>query len=90
MAAAKEAASHGAKVVLFDFVKPSPQGTKWGSCERFATLKKKKTVTLTTHSKVRGRCSDVNSPSHVPLSRAPIHTQVLAALALMLVASQKS
>jgi len=30
MAAAKEAASHGAKVVLFDFVKPSPRGTKWG------------------------------------------------------------
>jgi len=30
MAAAKEAASHGAKVVLFDYVKPSTQGTKWG------------------------------------------------------------
>lgn len=27
---AKKAASFGAKVVLFDFVKPSPQGTKWG------------------------------------------------------------
>jgi thioredoxin reductase (NADPH) len=30
MAAAKEAASLGAKVVLLDFVKPSPQGTTWG------------------------------------------------------------
>jgi thioredoxin reductase (NADPH) len=30
MAAAKMAASHGARVALFDFVKPSPQGTKWG------------------------------------------------------------
>lgn len=30
MAAAKEAAKHGKKVVLFDFVKPSTQGTKWG------------------------------------------------------------
>lgn len=30
MAAAKEAARHGAKVVCFDFVKPSPRGTKWG------------------------------------------------------------
>jgi thioredoxin reductase (NADPH) len=30
MAAAKKAASYGAKVALFDFVKPSPQGTKWG------------------------------------------------------------
>eukprot|EP00040_Diaphanoeca_grandis_P037548 m.245675 g.245675 ORF g.245675 m.245675 type:complete len:534 (+) comp33838_c1_seq10:214-1815(+) len=30
MASAKEAASLGAKVALFDFVKPSTQGTKWG------------------------------------------------------------
>eukprot|EP00918_Siedleckia_nematoides_P001220 GHVU01002899.1.p1 GENE.GHVU01002899.1~~GHVU01002899.1.p1 ORF type:complete len:406 (+),score=37.46 GHVU01002899.1:414-1631(+) len=30
LAAAKEAASLGAKTVLFDFVKPSTQGTKWG------------------------------------------------------------
>eukprot|EP01066_Platyproteum_vivax_P016915 Platyproteum_vivax@DN7253_c0_g2_i1.p1 len=30
MAAAKEAAQFGAKVVLFDFVKPSTQGTTWG------------------------------------------------------------
>ena len=30
MAAAKEAASHGARVILFDYVKPSPRGTKWG------------------------------------------------------------
>jgi len=30
MASSKEAAKHGAKVALFDFVKPSTQGTKWG------------------------------------------------------------
>jgi thioredoxin/glutathione reductase (selenoprotein) len=30
MSCAKQAASLGAKVVLFDFVKPSTQGTKWG------------------------------------------------------------
>ncbi|CAM9454616.1 unnamed protein product [Ascophyllum nodosum] len=30
LAVAKKAASYGAKVVLFDFVKPSPHGTKWG------------------------------------------------------------
>ncbi|CAM9517845.1 unnamed protein product [Heterosigma akashiwo] len=30
MAASKEAAKLGAKVALFDFVKPSSQGTKWG------------------------------------------------------------
>ncbi|CRG96785.1 thioredoxin reductase, putative [Plasmodium gallinaceum] len=30
MASAKEAAANGAKVLLFDFVKPSIQGTKWG------------------------------------------------------------
>jgi len=30
MAAAKEAAKHGAKVALFDYVKPSPRGSKWG------------------------------------------------------------
>ena len=30
MAAAKEAAALGAKVVLFDYVKPSNQGTTWG------------------------------------------------------------
>eukprot|EP00002_Diphylleia_rotans_P002162 TRINITY_DN1132_c0_g2_i5.p1 TRINITY_DN1132_c0_g2~~TRINITY_DN1132_c0_g2_i5.p1 ORF type:complete len:534 (+),score=105.19 TRINITY_DN1132_c0_g2_i5:72-1673(+) len=30
MAAAKAAATHGARVVLFDYVKPSTQGTKWG------------------------------------------------------------
>jgi thioredoxin reductase (NADPH) len=30
LASAKKAASYGAKVALFDFVKPSPQGTKWG------------------------------------------------------------
>eukprot|EP00741_Cyanophora_paradoxa_P023326 tig00000254_g22533.t1 len=30
MAAAKEAAKLGANVVCFDYVKPSPQGTRWG------------------------------------------------------------
>jgi len=33
MAASKEAAKLGAKVALFDFVKPSSQGTKWGLAE---------------------------------------------------------
>lgn len=30
LASAKEAASLGAKVAVFDFVKPSTQGTRWG------------------------------------------------------------
>lgn len=30
LAAAKEAAKYGKKVVVFDFVKPSPAGSKWG------------------------------------------------------------
>jgi len=30
MAAAKEAANHGASVAMFDYVKPSTQGSKWG------------------------------------------------------------
>ena len=30
LAAAKEAAKHGAKVACFDFVKPSERGTTWG------------------------------------------------------------
>eukprot|EP01079_Euglenida_sp_SAG-EU17-18_P003685 gene3685-4108_t len=30
LAAAREAASLGAKVCVFDYVKPSPQGSKWG------------------------------------------------------------
>lgn len=30
MAIAKKSASYGAKVMLLDYVKPSPQGTKWG------------------------------------------------------------
>ncbi|KAG5184506.1 electron donor-dependent reductase [Tribonema minus] len=30
LATAKKAANYGAKVALFDFVKPSPQNTKWG------------------------------------------------------------
>jgi flavin-dependent dehydrogenase len=30
MAAAKEAAKHGAKVACLDFVKPSPAGSTWG------------------------------------------------------------
>jgi len=30
LACAKAAAKHGAKVALFDFVKPSPAGTTWG------------------------------------------------------------
>lgn len=30
MAAASAAASYGVRVAVADFVKPSPQGTKWG------------------------------------------------------------
>jgi len=30
LAAAKEAAKHGANVALFDYVKPSTQGSTWG------------------------------------------------------------
>ena len=30
LSAAKRAASHGMKVAIADFVKPSPQGTTWG------------------------------------------------------------
>ncbi len=44
MAAAKEAASLGAKVALCDFVKPSPQGTTWGlggTCANVGCIPKK-------------------------------------------------
>ena len=30
LAAAKRAATHGQKVAIADFVKPTPQGTTWG------------------------------------------------------------
>lgn len=30
LSAASSAASYGARVAVADFVKPSPQGTKWG------------------------------------------------------------
>lgn len=38
LAAAKEAARQGKKVVVFDFVKPSPQGSKWGLGGMFISL----------------------------------------------------
>ena len=44
MTAAKEAAAHGAKVALCDFVKPSPKGTKWGlggTCVNVGCIPKK-------------------------------------------------
>ena len=44
MAAAKEAASLGAKVILFDYVNPSPMGTKWGvggTCVNVGCIPKK-------------------------------------------------
>mmetsp|Transcript_28234 Transcript_28234/g.60589 ORF Transcript_28234/g.60589 Transcript_28234/m.60589 type:complete len:630 (-) Transcript_28234:270-2159(-) len=44
MAAAKEAALHGAKVALCDFVKPSPKGTTWGlggTCVNVGCIPKK-------------------------------------------------
>lgn len=44
LAASKEAAVHGAKVGLADFVKPSPQGTTWGlggTCVNVGCIPKK-------------------------------------------------
>lgn len=44
LACAKEAAQHGAKVAVLDFVKPSPQGTKWGlggTCVNVGCIPKK-------------------------------------------------
>lgn len=44
MAAAKEAAKHGAKVACLDFVKPSPAGTSWGlggTCVNVGCIPKK-------------------------------------------------
>ena len=44
LAASKEAANLGAKVGLADFVKPSPQGTKWGlggTCVNVGCIPKK-------------------------------------------------
>lgn len=44
LAAAKEAALLGAKVILFDFVKPTPIGTKWGlggTCVNVGCIPKK-------------------------------------------------
>jgi len=44
MACAKEAAALGARVVLFDFVKPSPQGSAWGlggTCVNVGCIPKK-------------------------------------------------
>lgn len=44
LAAAKEAAKHGARVALFDYVKPSPIGTTWGfggTCVNVGCIPKK-------------------------------------------------
>ena len=44
LAASKRAADHGAKVVLFDYVSPSPAGTKWGlggTCVNVGCIPKK-------------------------------------------------
>ena len=44
MAAAKQAAELGAKVAVFDYVTPSPQGTKWGlggTCVNVGCIPKK-------------------------------------------------
>uniref|UniRef100_A0A8D8LWN3 thioredoxin-disulfide reductase (NADPH) n=1 Tax=Cacopsylla melanoneura TaxID=428564 RepID=A0A8D8LWN3_9HEMI len=44
LAAAKEAASHGRKVVVLDYVTPSPQGTTWGlggTCVNVGCIPKK-------------------------------------------------
>jgi len=44
LAASKEAAKHGKKVAVFDFVTPSPQGSKWGlggTCVNVGCIPKK-------------------------------------------------
>ena len=44
LAAAKEAAKHGAKVALFDYVAPSPAGSRWGfggTCVNVGCIPKK-------------------------------------------------
>lgn len=44
LACAKEACALGAKVAVLDFVKPSPQGTKWGlggTCVNVGCIPKK-------------------------------------------------
>ncbi|XP_017883237.1 thioredoxin reductase 1, mitochondrial isoform X3 [Ceratina calcarata] len=44
LAAAKEAVNYGAKVAVFDFVSPSPQGTSWGlggTCVNVGCIPKK-------------------------------------------------
>lgn len=44
LACAKEAVALGAKVAVLDFVKPSPQGTKWGlggTCVNVGCIPKK-------------------------------------------------
>ena len=44
LACSKQAASHGKKVAMLDFVKPSPQGTKWGlggTCVNVGCIPKK-------------------------------------------------
>lgn len=44
LAAAKEASELGAKVAVFDYVTPSPQGTKWGlggTCVNVGCIPKK-------------------------------------------------
>lgn len=44
LAAASAAASYGARVAVADFVKPSPQGTKWGlggTCVNVGCIPKK-------------------------------------------------
>merc|ERR1712124_143971 len=44
LACAKTAAKCGAKVAIFDYVKPSPQGTKWGlggTCVNVGCIPKK-------------------------------------------------
>lgn len=44
LAAAKEAAAHGRKVIVLDYVIPSPQGTTWGlggTCVNVGCIPKK-------------------------------------------------
>lgn len=64
LACAKEAAQHGAKVAVLDFVKPSPQGTKWGlggTCVNVGCIPKK----LMHHASLLGEAIHVSKQKKI-------------------------
>lgn len=75
LACAKEAAQYGAKVAVLDFVKPSPQGTKWGlggTCVNVGCIPKK----LMHQASLLGEAIHVSlSPSLV--REQPNHNKIL-------------